>query len=340
MADPRFFRKVDPIPLGRLAELAGAALADGADPTAEMADVAPIETAGPGQITFLDNRRYLAIFAASAAGACLVHPAFADRAPPGMVLLLTKQPYIGYARVARAFYPPIPPPPGIAPGAHVHATASVDLSASVAVGAVVGAGAEIGARCRIESNVVIGENVVIGDDTRIGAGASLSHALIGSRVYIYAGARIGQDGFGFALGPEGPLTMPQLGRVIIEDDVEIGANVCVDRGSGPDTVIRQGCMIDNLVQIGHNVDIGACSVVVAQAGIAGSTKLEHGVSLAAQGGLAGHLRIGAGAKIAAKSGVMRDVAPGEEVCGAPAMPIRQFWRLQVRLQQLLDERGK
>jgi UDP-3-O-[3-hydroxymyristoyl] glucosamine N-acyltransferase len=216
----------------------------------------------------------------------------------------------------------------------------VHPTASVAAGAVIAAGAEIGAHCRIEANAVIGPAVVVGESTRIGAAASLSHCLIGRRVYIYAGARIGQEGFGFVPTPDGPLTIPQLGRVIVEDDVEIGANVCIDRGSGPDTILRRGCMIDNLVQIGHNVEVGACSVIVAQAGIAGSTKLGEGVSLAAQGGLAGHLRIGAGAKIAAKAGVMRDVEPGEEVCGAPALPIKQFWRLQVKLQRLLDEKGK
>ena len=340
MADPRFFRNAGPIALGRLAEIADARLIAGVDPASEIADVAPIEAAGPHHVTFLDNRRYLRAFAASTAGCCIVHPAFADRAPAGMALLLTEQPYLGYALVARAFYPPPPPLPGIARGAHIDASARVDPSASIAAGAVVGAGAEIGGRCRIEANVVIGDGVVIGEETRVGTGASITHALIGSRVYIYPGARIGQEGFGFARVVGGHLTIPQLGRVIVEDDVEVGANTCIDRGSGPDTIVRRGCMIDNLVQIGHNVEIGPVSVIVAQAGIAGSTKLEGSVSLAAQGGLAGHLRIGAGAKIAAKSGVMRDVAPGEEVCGAPAIPIKQFWRLQVKLRRLLEEKGK
>jgi UDP-3-O-[3-hydroxymyristoyl] glucosamine N-acyltransferase len=340
MADPRFFANHGPFSAGALAELAGARLDDAADPERAFADVAPIEAAGQQDVTFLDNRRYLRAFAESAAGACLVHPAFAARAPAGMTLLLTEQPYRGYALVARAFYPPAPPEPGIAPGARVDPTAEVDPTASIADGAVVGARAEIGARCRIEPNAVIGRAVRIGDDTRIGAGATLSHCLIGRRVYVYPGARIGQEGFGFVPGRDGPLTIPQLGRVIVEDDVEIGANVCIDRGSGPDTIVRRGCMIDNLVQIGHNVEVGAGSIIVAQAGIAGSTKLEEGVSLAAQGGLAGHLRVGAGARIAAKSGVMRDVAPGEEVCGAPAIPVKQFWRLQVKLQRLLEEKGK
>lgn len=340
MADPRFFRNAGPFTVARLADLASARLADGADPDRVITDVGPIETAGPDDLTFLHNRRYLRLFADSGAGACLVYPGFAHRAPAGMTLLFSDFPYHAYARAAAAFYPPAPPSPGIAAGANVDPAAHIDPAASIAAGAVVAARAEIGARCRIEANAVVGEAVVIGADSRIGAGASLSHCLIGARVYVYPGARIGQEGFGFAAGPHGPVPIPHLGRVIIEDDVEIGANVCIDRGSGPDTIVRRGCMIDNLVQIGHNVDIGAGAIIVAQAGIAGSTKLDEGVSLAAQAGLAGHLRIGAGAKIAAKSGVMRDVGPGEEICGAPALPVKQFWRLQVKLQRLLDEKGK
>jgi UDP-3-O-[3-hydroxymyristoyl] glucosamine N-acyltransferase len=340
MADPRFFRNAGPFTVSRLADLTGARLADGADPGRVITDVAPIESAGPDDLTFLHNRRYLRLFSVSGAGACLVYPAFAHRAPAGMTLLLSDFPYHAYALAAAAFYASQPPTPGIAAGAIIDRTATVDPTASIAAGVVVAGRAEIGARCRIEANAVVGEAVAIGADSRIGAGSSLSYCLIGERVYVYAGARIGQEGFGFAASPQGPVPIPHLGRVIIEDDVEIGANVCIDRGSGPDTIVRRGCMIDNLVQIGHNVDIGAGAIIVAQAGIAGSTKLDEGVSLAAQAGLAGHLRIGAGARIAAKSGVMRDVGPGEEVCGAPAMPVKQFWRLQVKLQRLLDEKGK
>jgi len=180
---------------------------------------------------------------------------------------------------------------------------------------------------------------VLGEDTEIGAGATLSHCLIGSRVRIYPGVRIGQDGFGFAIDPAGHVPVPQLGRVIIEDDVEIGANVTIDRGAGPDTVIGRGCMIDNLVQIGHNVEVGAGSVIVAQAGISGSTKLGKFVVLAGQAGLAGHLTIGDGARVGAQSGVMRDVPPGEDVVGSPAMPSRQYWRWYAKLMKLSGLRG-
>jgi UDP-3-O-[3-hydroxymyristoyl] glucosamine N-acyltransferase len=192
---------------------------------------------------------------------------------------------------------------------------------------VIGAGVEIGARCRIAAQVVIGEGVVIGDDTQIGPGASLSHCLIGERCLVHAGARIGNRGFGFSMDSEGYEDVPQIGRVIVGDEVEIGANSTIDRGSGPDTVIGAGAKIDNLVQIGHNVQIGQGSVLVAQSGVAGSTKLEQEVVLAGQAGIAGHLTLGRAARVAAKAGVMRDVPPGETVCGIPAIPIKQFFRL-------------
>jgi len=340
MADSRFFDTAGPFTVGALAEIAGARLADGTAPDRVITDVAPLDAAGPQHIAFLDNRKYLPAFSVTRAGACVVHPAFAVRAPHGMALLLTEAAYRGFALIAQAFHPTPPPPPGIHPAASVDPAARVDPGAAIAAGAVVGPRAEIGPRCRIGANAVVGEAVVVGEGTTVGAGASLTHCLIGRRVTILPGARIGQEGFGFARTPEGPVKIPQLGRVIVEDDVEIGANTTIDRGSGPDTVIGRGCMIDNLVQIGHNVTLGPYSVIVAQAGIAGSTRLGRAATLGAQAGIAGHLLIGAGARIAAKSGVMRDVKDGEEVCGAPAVPIRQFWRQVAWLMRFSEKKGK
>ncbi|QJE72778.1 UDP-3-O-(3-hydroxymyristoyl)glucosamine N-acyltransferase [Aerophototrophica crusticola] len=340
MADPRFFHRAGPFRLAELARIAGADLAPGADPDRLLHDVAPLQEAGSDQLSFLDNRKYVEAFAASRAGACVVHPALADKAPAGMALLLTKKPYKGYALCAQAFYPLPKPESGVNPGAHVHPTAQVGEGTEVAPGAVVEAGARIGARCRIGANAVVGRSVEIGDDTVVGPCASLSHCLVGSRVVIYPGARIGQDGFGFAMDAAGHVRVPQLGRVIIEDDVEVGANVTIDRGAGPDTVIGRGSMIDNLVQIGHNVTLGPGCVVVAQAGISGSTRLDHHVVLAAQAGVTGHLKIGAGARIAAQSGVMRDVAPGAEVGGSPAVPMRQWLRQVAALGRLVRGKGE
>jgi UDP-3-O-[3-hydroxymyristoyl] glucosamine N-acyltransferase len=326
MADPRFFTVAGPFTLERLAEIAEASLAPGADPAAELADVAPLESAGPRDIGFLDNRKYASAFEASKAGACVVAPEMADRAPPGMQLLLSPDPYRSYARIALAFYPVAAPEPWVAPTAWIDPTAIVAADCRIEPGAVIGARAEIGRRCRIGANAVIGAGVVIGEDGIVGANATVSHAVIGRRVNIYPGARIGQDGFGFAMGPQGHLKVPQLGTVRIGDAVEIGANATIDRGAGPDTLIGDGCMIDNLVQIGHNVQLGRGCVIVAQVGISGSTRMGDFVAAGGQAGITGHLKIGSGARIAAQSGVMRDIAPGETVGGSPAVPMSDWLR--------------
>ncbi len=327
MADPRFFEVAGPLTLRQLCEIAEAELGPGSDPEQSCSDVAPLDTAGPSDVSFLDNKRYLGAFANSRAGACVIAPTYVERAPKGMALLLSPKPYRAYALIARAFYP-APPASG-----EIHETAVVDPAArigeNVTIGpyAVVRREAEIGAGCQIGPHAVIEAGVTVGEQTWIGPGASLSHCLVGRRCQIHAGVRLGNRGFGFTLDPEGYLDVPQLGRVIIEDDVEIGANSTVDRGAGPDTVIGAGSKIDNLVQIGHNVQIGRGCVLVAQSGVAGSSKLDDYVMLGAQGGIAGHLSIGKGAQIAAQSGVMRDVDAGASVCGAPAIPIRDFFRM-------------
>jgi UDP-3-O-[3-hydroxymyristoyl] glucosamine N-acyltransferase len=216
----------------------------------------------------------------------------------------------------------------------VDPAAVVDPSAEIGPRAVVGAGAVIGPGCRIGAGAVIAPGVLMGRDCRIGPLASVTHALLGDRVYVYPGARIGQEGFGFAITKSGFVTVPQLGRVILEDDVEIGANSTVDRGAAHDTVIGAGSRLDNLVQIGHNVRMGRSCVVVAQAGISGSTELGDFVQVAAQAGLTGHLRIGAGARIGAQCGVMSDVEAGAVVIGSPAMPVREYFRNVAVLRRL------
>jgi UDP-3-O-[3-hydroxymyristoyl] glucosamine N-acyltransferase len=336
MADPRFFPQAGPFTLARLADIAQARLERG-EPGRTVSGVATLETAGPDDVSFLDNRRYIDAFVGSRAGACLVRPEFAERAPTGMALLLTDRPYHGYAGVARAFHPDPEIVAGIDPRASVDPTARIGAGTSVAVGAVIGPRAEIGARCRIGPNAVIGPGVVIGDDTSVGPNASLTHCLVGARVLIYPGARIGQDGFGFAIDTRGHVKVPQLGRVVIGDDVEIGANSCIDQGAVGDTVIGPGCMIDNLVQIGHNVQVGRGSVIVAQVGISGSTRLGDFVVAGGQAGFAGHLRIGSGAQIAAQSGVHRDVPDRGAIGGSPAVSVSE-WRRQVAYLKRLAKR--
>jgi UDP-3-O-[3-hydroxymyristoyl] glucosamine N-acyltransferase len=338
MADSRFFTNHGPFSLGELAEMTGARLADPDHASRMIADVGALDAAGGDQLIFLENRRYANLLADSGAGACLLAEGFADRAPDGMAILLTDRPRRNFARVARAFYPDA----ALTPGAH--ASAVIDATATVADGcqidamAVIGANAEIGADCHIANGAVIGAGVQIGSASVVGAGASLSHCLIGDRVVIYPGARIGQPGFGFETDSAGLVKMPQLGRVIIEDDVEIGANSTVDRGSGPDTVIGRGTMIDNLVQIGHNVVIGKGCIIVAMVGIAGSTTLGDYVVLAGQVGVAGHLTIGSGAQVAAQSGITGNIEPGAKMGGSPAV-LASKWRRQVAAVKRLGERG-
>lgn len=334
MADPRFFTLAGPFSVAEIAARIGAEVAGAAEPERLLRDVAPLETATADELSFLDNRRYVDAFRSTRAGAVIVHGSLVDAAPPGVALLVTPQPYRGYARAAQVFYPDPPPTPHLDPRAAIDPGAAIGEGCAIEAHAVIGPGAEIGRRCLIGANAVIGTGVVLGDDVRVGANASLSHCLIGARVRIYPGARIGQDGFGFAPDPDAPVKVPQLGRVIIGDDVEIGANTTIDRGAGPDTVIGAGTMIDNLVQIGHNVQVGRGCVIVSQVGISGSTRLGDYVMIGGQGGLTGHLVIGTGARIAAQSGVMRNVEPGETVMGSPAMPIKNYHYLTAYLRRL------
>lgn len=338
MADPRFFNRAGPFSLGAVAELAGANLGADADPEREMTDVAALDAAGPRDVSFFENRRYADSLGVSAAGACLIRASDTGKAPPGMAMLVTDTPYLAYARVSREFYPIPPVEPGIARTAEIDPRAAIGPGCRIDSFAAIGADASIGARCHIGPYAAIGQGVVIADDVRIGAGCSLSHCLVGSRVRLFAGVRIGEDGFGFATDRETGthVDIPQIGRVIVEDDVVVGANSTIDRGAGPDTVIGQGSRIDNLVQIGHNAVLGRGCIIVAQAGISGSANLGDFAVVAGQGGVAGHIKIGAGARVAAMSGAMRDVADGETVAGAPAVPIKQFFRGIASLKRLSE----
>lgn len=334
MADQRFHDRAGPFSLEDLARIAGAELADKASSSLMIEDVAPLDASGPTDVSFLDNARYRDAFRATEAGACIVSPEMAGDAPAGLALLLSSTPYRSYALVAQAFYPESLPEAGISERACVHPSAKIGEACVIEDGAVIGEGVEIGSKSWIEANAVIGRHVVIGPQCRIGPGASVSHAVLGTAVRLYPGVRVGQDGFGFAIDPAGHVKVPQLGRVIIGDHVEIGANTCIDRGAGPDTVIGDGTWIDNLVQIAHNVRIGKGCVIVAQSGIAGSTEIGDYCVIAAQAGVAGHLSVGKGSRIGAQSGVMRDIPAGSEVLGAPAQPVKQFMRQVAALKRL------
>ncbi|WP_336081206.1 UDP-3-O-(3-hydroxymyristoyl)glucosamine N-acyltransferase [Thalassospira sp. CH_XMU1448-2] len=338
MADTRFFRRKGPFSVAEIAELTGAEVLNAPDKARVFDDVSPLQNADDSILSFLDNRKYIDAFVNSKAGACFIRPEFADRAPEDMVLFTTNDPYRAYAKAATAFYPFETGNGSISDRAFIDPTAKLGKGVQVDAGAVISANCEIGDGTIIASNAVIGEGVVIGAGCKVGANASISHSLIGNLCLIYPGARIGQDGFGFAMGPQGHVKVPQLGRVVIGNDVEVGANSTIDRGAGPDTVIGNGCRIDNLVQIGHNVELGMGCVVVSQVGISGSTKLGNFVVLAGQVGVAGHLEIGDGVKVAAQSGVMRNIGPGETVGGSPAVPVMEYHKQTVALSRLVRKK--
>jgi UDP-3-O-[3-hydroxymyristoyl] glucosamine N-acyltransferase len=338
MADPRFFDRAGPLSLEALAELTGARLHGADDGKRLLHDVAPLETAGPDDVTFLDNRKYVEVFTRSRAGAAFVSERLADRAPAGMALLIAGDAYKAYARAAQAFYPARPRAARHAGSAVIDPSASVPDDCDIGHNVVIEAGVRLGARCRIGANTVIGAGVELGEDCVVGANVTLSHCVIGARVVLHPGVRIGQPGFGFAPDAQSPVKVPQLGRVIIGDDVDIGANSTIDRGSGHDTMIGSGTMIDNLVQIGHNVVLGRGCVLAGQVGISGSTRLGDFVMAGGQVGLAGHLNIGSGARISAKSGVMRDVEAGATVGGNPAVGFTLFMKQVALLQRLAKKR--
>ncbi len=343
MEHPGFFERAGPFSLGTVAEAANAKAVDGTDLALTIKDVGPLDSAGRGDLSFIDNPKYLPLFATTAASACLVAPKFAAQAPSGTACLLTPEPYRAFARALLLFYPDslrpkAASPDGMGRSPSVHPSATLETGAIVEPGAVIGPEARIGRGTTIAAGSVIGFRVQIGRDCHIGPNASITHALVGNQVTIHAGVAIGQDGFGFVMGKTGHMKVPQIGRVIIQDGVEIGANTTIDRGALRDTVIGEGTKIDNLVQIGHNVLIGRHCVIVAQTGISGSAEIGDFVVLGGQVGVVGHVKIGAGAQIAASSNVRGDVPPGVRWGGTPAKPVRLWFRELTLLQKLAERK--
>jgi len=300
-------------------------------------DVAALQSASSTQLSFLDNKKYRDQFRVTKAGAVIVHPDLIDLAPEGCRLLLSKSPYKSYALAAQAIYPEARPVSKISDKASIHPTAQIGRDVVIGDFAIVEENVVIGDGCWIEAFAYIGRGVVLGNHCRIGIHASVTHAVIGQHTRLYTGVRVGQDGFGFAIDPVGFVKVPQLGRVIMGDYIEVGANTTIDRGATGDTVIGSGTWIDNLVQIGHNVKVGKGCIIIAQVGIAGSAELEDYVVLAGQVGVAGHITIGSMARIGAQSGVNKNIPAGEEWVGCPAMPLKKFVRQNVTLAKLAQK---
>jgi len=345
MANPVFFPAPKPLTIAEIAELTGSSLQNSADTKRRIAGVAAIAAAGPTDVTFFQNARFGEALSATRAGACFCSVRDLDRVPSTTVALATERPQGAFAKIAAIFYPSaVRPNPvfgehGVSPAAHVHPSAMVEPGTTIEAGAVVGPRAEIGGCSLVAAGCVIGPDVRIGRDVSIGPGATLTYALVGNRVTIHAGVRIGQDGFGFIVGDSGNSKIIQIGRVIIQDDVEIGANTTIDRGSNRDTVIGEGTKIDNLVQIGHNVIIGRDCLIAGQVGISGSVTIGDCAMLGGKVGVRDNVEIGRRAVLAASSAVATNIPDGARWGGTPARPIKQWLREMSVLRRMTERPG-
>lgn len=350
MIDLRFHKRKGPFTLAELAAFGQCEIRRG-DPTLLIRDVAPLEEAGFSCISYCDSAKYAERFTTkhvealkfTKASACILPEHLIEKAPPHVALLSAKHPRRSYALIASALYSKEKKESEIAPTAVVHPTAKLGKRIIIGPMAVIEANVELGDDVEIGPLAVISEGVIIGENCVIGAHVSLSHTLIGKRVHIKPGARIGQSGFGFFMDSGdmgGHVSVPHLGRVIIHDDVEIGANTTIDRGGVSDTVIGLGTRIDNLVQVAHNVHFGKQCIMAAQTGISGSTKFGDYVAAGGQVGFADNLKIGTGARFGAQCGIMRDVDAGEVLAGSPAMPLKMHYRQVAVLKRLAEENRK
>jgi UDP-3-O-[3-hydroxymyristoyl] glucosamine N-acyltransferase len=339
LAKISFFREPAGLTVAEIVAMTGAEPAADAPPDRAIADIASLERARACDLTFLDGSKHLDALAATRAGACLMTGEFAAQAPKGVAVLRVKEPYRAFVAVARALHPDALRPStlfdaeGAAPGAHVHPSAEIEDGVTVDPGAVIGPRAAVGSGTVIGANAVIGPSVQIGRGCAIGPNVSIVHALIGDGVIVQAGCHIGHDGFRYHSNARGHVKVPQLGRVIIQDHVEIGAGSTIDRGGGGDTVIGEGTKIDNLVQVGHNCTIGRHCIVVSQCGISGSVTLADRVMLGGQVGIADHITIGEGAMVAAKSGVISNIPAGEKWMGYPAMRRYDYLRIFAQMRR-------
>ena len=333
MEQNSFFKPRDGVTLSELAQYLGAELPDSSKADVIIRSVAPVNRAKAGDLCYVISRKSKAELETCEASAVLCDPALLSAIPPHIPALVSKSPHAAFAMAGGYLHPsalqPLPltsEETSIGTGAVIDPTARLEAGVVVEPLAIIGANAEIGAGTRIGAGAIIGQGVKIGRNCSIAGGASVLCAFLGNHVIIHNGARIGQDGFGYAPGPRGMIKIVQIGRVIIQDNVEIGANATIDRGTMDDTVIGEGTKIDNQVQIGHNVKIGRHCAIVSQVGIAGSTVIGDGVQIGGQAGLNGHINIGSGVQIAAKSGVVQSIPAGERYGGIPARPIKDFLR--------------
>lgn len=337
MVDESFYNNKGPFTLAQVAEIGAAELLQKEKANEQVSGIATMGQAGADDICFFFDKKAKTKGAEIKAKACVTTEELKDFVAPGVILLICKDPKLAFLKLNLAFYELKEPGVGIAASAKISSSAEIGENCSIGENVVIGNGAKIGEGCRIEANAVIDENCIIGNNCRIGVGAHIAYTEMGNNCYIYSGARIGQDGFGFIVINGQHRRIPQLGLVKMGNDVEVGANACVDRGAMDDTIIGDGCRIDNLVQVAHNVVLGRGCILVSQVGIAGSTKLGDYVVCGGQVGIADHITVGSGTQIAAQSGVMSDLGAGEVVMGYPTVPIKQFMRQTAYMQKLIKK---
>ena len=323
MPDPRFFDSLPALSVAELAERIGGEVMRGGD--RQVSAVAPLASAGAGDVAFMASRKFVAALGQTSAGCVILPAAAVEVAPPGAALIVSDEPQAAWARASMSLHRPVPMSEAD------RTEAAEDATVVFEPGVVIGAGARIGRGTRIGANSVIGPGVQIGRDCVIGNNVSVGFALIGDRVRLLSGVRIGEAGFGAAQSKTGPVDVPQLGRVILQDGVTVGANSCIDRGAYEDTVVGENTKIDNLVMIAHNCIIGRNCLLAAHTGISGSCIVGDNVIFGGKAGIGDHLKIGEGARVAGGAGVLADIPPGETWSGYPAKPIRQSLREAVWL---------
>lgn len=326
-----FFQKSFPISIEALAKIIDAKVDISG---ALVTDVGPLDTLKEGIIGCYHNAKYKASLTQAKQGFCILKEEDRHLLNNGVIGLFTPTPYRAFGKAALYFYPKPVSSGEISPLADIHPSAEIGKNCQIEAFAVIQANAKIGENSIIRSHCVIGNNVQIGRDSLLEYGVIITNTIAGDRLYVKPSACIGQPGFGFHMDEKGHFDIPQIGCVRIGNDVQIGSNTTIDRGSQHDTIIGNFCRIDNLVQIAHNVELGDGCVIVAQVGIAGSSRLGKFVIAAGQVGIAGHLTIGDGVKIAAQSGLMRDVSAGETIAGSPAVPVRDWHKQTIALQRL------
>ncbi len=321
--------------LAVLADLVGGCVSG--DPSTSISGVAPLDVAGPDQISFLANPKYQAKLADCHAAAVIVHPSLQGNVKTP--LLLTENPYLAFAKILTFFEVTSHVGQGIMSGAHVHPDAIVGENVTIAPGCVVCAGAKVGDGTHLHPNVVVGEEAIIGDDCLLHANVTVrENCVLGNRVIVQPGAVIGSDGFGFAPDGQSYYKIPQAGHVVIEDDVEIGACSCIDRGTLGVTRIGRGTKIDNLVQVAHNVQVGDDTLLVAQVGIAGSTVIGKHCTFGGQSAVAGHIKVGDNVTLAGRGGISNNAEGNQTLAGVPAIPHRDWLKATMTIAHLPEMR--